>query len=476
MNKRNIIYPMFLLLLILSLKFSTLYLDYYDDERKYAVQAKYLSIHGLLSKYPGYPVHVPFFLWILAVGYKLFGESPFLSHLIVLIFSFIGTFFTYLIGKHLYDEKIGIMASLLLLFSPVYFSISGRTLYDVPLIAMATAVLYFYLRKKIPLYLIFSCILVLIKEPGTFVILAILIHLVVKREKFNNILIHGLPLIVVLIWGTSLLFGLDGNIHELGMTYPDFFERGILFPIGRLFANIYQTFVWYYKWILSLIILFVFFKYKELFSLEYLPFTLILIFYLLAFSFLPIYTNPRYFLTVNMIFFVFSAFSLNHLFKNKSWMIFVIIIMLFISCYRWNWGIKGLFQDPVFHSSIFYEKFYLNPPVYIESRGTSMDYIDVVDVEMDTRKFIINNYPSSTIVWSGRFYKSIESYVNVGYADWSTYNITFLPLTKENIFKGDLVVYESNSFISDEILEILSGMIQIKKIEKNGIYIVIYRP
>ncbi len=105
-----------------------------------------------------------------------------------------------------------------------------------------------------------------------------------------------------------------------------------------------------------------------------------------------------------------------------------------------------------------------------------MDYIDVVDVEMETRRFIINNYPNSTIVPIGRFYKSIESYVNVGYTEWSKYNITALPFTKENIYKADLVVHESNTFISDDILETLSKMTQVKRIEKKWIFITIYKP
>jgi len=473
--KNDVIYVIFLLVLVISLKISTLYLDYYDDGRTYALQAKYLSIHGPISEYPGQPVHVPFFLWTLAIGYNIFGETPFLSHLIVAIFSFIGSFFTYLLGKHLFDEKIGIMASLLLLFSPVYFSVSGQTLYDVPLTAMTAAVLYFYLRKKLPLYLIFACLLVLTKEPGTFVILAILTHLFLKKENAYNIILHSLPLIVVIIWMTSLFLKNNVDMPGMGMLHYGFFERGILFPLGRLIANIYQTFVWNYKWILTLSILFVLFRNKKLFSLKYLPFVLICIFYLFALSFLPIYTQPRYFLPVSMIFFIFSSFSLNYLFKNRSWIIFIIIISLFISCYRWNYGIKGLVQDPVFHSSIFYEKFHPRPLVYIESGGISMDYIDAVDVEMKAREFITNNYPNSNIVTTGRVFKSLESYVNIGYAEWTKYNITILPPTKENISRAHLVVYESNFFVSDDILEPLSNMSQVKKFEKNGVYIIIYK-
>ncbi len=104
-----------------------------------------------------------------------------------------------------------------------------------------------------------------------------------------------------------------------------------------------------------------------------------------------------------------------------------------------------------------------------------MDYIVVVDVEMEARKFITNNYPNSLLVAPTRFFNPLELYVNVGYAEWSKYDITVLSLTKENLSKGDVVVYESNSFVSDEILETLSKTTQLKKIEKNGIYIIIYR-
>ncbi len=151
------------------------------------------------------------------------------------------------------------------------------------------------------------------------------------------------------------------------------------------------------------------------------------------------------------------------------------MVALFISCYRWNYDIKGLIQDPVFHSSIFYEKFHPEPLVYLESGVISMDYIDMVDLEMKTREFITNNYPNSTIITSFRIFNPLELQVNIGYTDWSKYNITALPLTKENISRGDLVVYESNFFISDDVLELLSKMTQVKRFENNRMYITIYK-
>jgi 4-amino-4-deoxy-L-arabinose transferase-like glycosyltransferase len=469
-NKTDRIYFVFFLILIIFLKLPTMSLDYHWDEVIYASQAKYYSIHGLFSTPPGIIVHVPFFTWFLAINYRIFGESPFLSHFIVAIFSFIGVYFTYLLGKFLYNEKIGIMASLLLFFSPIYFAISGQVLFDVPLTAMTVVVFYFALRKKLISYLISACILVLIKEPGFLVILALLVYELFKKRNVRDILITGLPLLPLLLfgfwyWSQNLL---NRNLAFF-ITQPNF-----IFIIKRFFANVYQVFIWNYYWILTLFILFELYRKnhfkKKLIAMFTNPIFLSVIFYILLFSFTTLFLLPRYLLPIYPFSFIFSAFSLNTLFKNKNQIILLIIILLFISCYKWNSGIKGFIQDPVFHSKLFYK----NRLTSIANGELSLDYIDVVTIHTQAVDFVFKNYPNKTIVASYPLYENASLQINVGYKQWDKYNIKILFPSKKNIDKADLIIFYSLSW-TDEMKNLLIGMKPIKTFRVNEQYIDIYK-
>jgi hypothetical protein len=105
-----------------------------------------------------------------------------------------------------------------------------------------------------------------------------------------------------------------------------------------------------------------------------------------------------------------------------------------------------------------------------------MDYIDIVDVEMNARKYIIDNYSNITVVSPHRFFSPLEMIINIGYTEWSRYNITVLPLDDESIYQGDIIVYESNSFVSDKILQSFKNMTRVRKFEKNRVFISIYEP
>ncbi|MFC1632479.1 hypothetical protein ACFL2I_08000, partial [Candidatus Omnitrophota bacterium] len=62
--------------------------------------------------------HPQLFHEILAIIWSIFGYSIWLTHLVVIIFSFLGVYFTYRLGTDLKDRRTGIIAALLLFFSP----------------------------------------------------------------------------------------------------------------------------------------------------------------------------------------------------------------------------------------------------------------------------------------------------------------------------------------------------------------------
>lgn len=433
-NKKWFYFVLLLMLVIFS-KLPTMNLDYHWDAAFTASQAKYYSVYGFLSIPPGSIVHVPFFTLTLAATYKLFGESPFLSNFIVAIFSFIGSYFTYLLGEFLYNKKVGIIASLFLFFSPIYFSISGQAIFDVPLTAMTMATLYFGLRKKIFLYIISGSLLVLTKEPGGLTILALIIYQFFKKEKIYNIVIYAFPLFFLFIW-IIWYWAHTGYFLSPGAEVS---HQSFLLKVELGMNNLYQIFFWNYNWILTIFILFVFLK-RKLFNkkmIQFIPLVLTMVFYWIFFSFLFMPFLPRYLLPISPIFFIFSAFSINYIFKNKSWLISILIILLFISTYTWNLGIKGIIQDPLFHSNILFNKTLTS----ISNGELSLDYVYTLKAEKSAFEYIFSNYPNSSVIYLAKesaeyiFVNNSTSKIEIGYR-----HDILLP-TEENFKKSDILIY-----------------------------------
>jgi len=493
-NKTNLRYFIFLFILTISLKFFTLNLPYHWDENIYTFWAKWFSINGFLSTPPNYDGHVPLFLWILALNYRVFGESTFISHLIVVIFSSIGLYFVYLIGKFLYNEKVGVLASIITLFSPIYFSISGQTLLDIPLTTFTLATLYFALKKNTLFYLISACLLILTKEPGLLVVLALTIYQFIIRknfkEKIKYVVVFLLPILALFGW--NLYYWVQtSNFGYFGSGYVSFIVKyypGILMLLKKCAAVLYQLFVWNYHWVLTIIIIY---SIKFPINKKLMPLFSIMLIFIIFFSFGPFL--PRYLLPVYPLFFIICAYYLAS-FKKKTWVIFSIIILLFISSYRYNYGIKGFFQDPVFHSTIFYPKIITS----VANGELSLDYMDIVNIEKNTLDFIFDNHKNSKVTaaiplicpWN-------VNILDVGYRQWNENNVTILlypvdsltqwlkdnrsntQIDSEDLTRNDLFVIESYSPQYEEIENKFSEEISkaqiIKKFEINDKFAIIYK-
>jgi 4-amino-4-deoxy-L-arabinose transferase len=133
---KHIIYLIIILLIGLALRISISRDDFLHkwDERYHALVSKNLMSHPLkptlyetpLLKYDykiWYGNHIwlhkqPLPLWLIAISYKLFGLSEFVTRLPSLIFSFLAIIVTYLLGKTIFNKKIGLMAAF-------FFAVNG---------------------------------------------------------------------------------------------------------------------------------------------------------------------------------------------------------------------------------------------------------------------------------------------------------------------------------------------------------------
>lgn len=180
-----------LLILFFILKIPTMNVPYFWDESIAVSQVLVTAEQKLNPILPSpYDVgHPPFFYLTGALFYLVFGELPIISHIYSFIFSLITIYFTYLLGNKLIGRTGGIIASVLLMFCPIFFSQSGIFLSDMPLTALTVATIYFALNHDTKKYLISGSILVLTKEPAVITILSILLYILIeniKSKKKNN--------------------------------------------------------------------------------------------------------------------------------------------------------------------------------------------------------------------------------------------------------------------------------------------------
>ena len=174
----NLLYFIFLLLLLIILKYPVLNLPYFWDGLNYMIPTiDYIYNNKITIFLWEYNLgHPPFLFLFIGILFKIIGNSQIIANSVILLFSFLTLFFTYLIGKELFNKKIGIIASLLLLFTPIFFSYSALLILAMPLTAFTVITMYFATKNKLPLYFIFGLLLVFTELTGILVIVGIVLY------------------------------------------------------------------------------------------------------------------------------------------------------------------------------------------------------------------------------------------------------------------------------------------------------------
>jgi 4-amino-4-deoxy-L-arabinose transferase-like glycosyltransferase len=92
----------------------------------------------------------PLYYWTCAFVYKLTGRvTPGTTRLPSALYGLLGILFTFLIGKHLFNERVGLLAALMLATAAQYFRMSHFAMMDVSLAALVAGALYFYARGSV---------------------------------------------------------------------------------------------------------------------------------------------------------------------------------------------------------------------------------------------------------------------------------------------------------------------------------------
>ncbi|MCP4707735.1 MAG: glycosyltransferase family 39 protein [Planctomycetes bacterium] len=208
-----VIFIFFLALIFIS-KLPTLDLPYHWDEMgAYVGPAHWLAEGSMVRILPGrHPMgtffgHPPGLYINLVLFYKVLGETIIVSHICVLFFSFLGVYYTYLLGKYLFNRRVGTIAAIFLYGTPWYFTQSGLVLGDLPITALGVMSVYYALCGRYAGYLISSVYMVMIKETSVLIIIAVLIYIYFTERNQKGIRIkllkYGIGILVLGIFLTA---------------------------------------------------------------------------------------------------------------------------------------------------------------------------------------------------------------------------------------------------------------------------------
>jgi len=384
-----------LLLLLVVVKLPTLMLPYHWDEMgAYVTPAKNLADSGLRNIFIGFSPgprffgHPPLLYTSLALTYKVFGFSVAVSHGYVLFWSFLSIFYTYRLGKVLFNKIGGVLASLFLLFTPLYFSQSGLVLGEMPITALGVMAVYYAVRTRILPCVFCSIAAVLMKETAVAIPIAIAIYAIVFQKKCYGstpkLLLFGLPVVTLACfycWQKSVTGQWVANpyfsSHSMGsLDINNVLSKGVWVAS---FTCLHQ-----YRalWML-LILLHVLIQGKKAWKIEYVLFGLIGLFIIGAFS--VIYFGQRYILAALPYLAIVSAGAITSILQTRSCQIIIgafIIVMSMSVRHEHECGYGNFDYD--------------------------MQYTDIIAVNQQCCRYLEQKYPDVRIAafWPIRYHLS----------------------------------------------------------------------
>lgn len=192
--------------------------------------------------------HPPFKPILVSLFYKIGGFNTLSYNLVGLILGYLGIIGIYLLSKSLFNKNIAWFAAILLSTSPLFLANGINNLNDYLLTVLIILSLYFYLRKKLFLYIIVTSAAVLTKEtaalfPMSVLVIDIFFYISKRQESYKTVLIRFfvflIPLLLLFLWNKYAQ--LNGRSSDWWMT-PGGAYMAILKNVITL--NIFTKYTW----------------------------------------------------------------------------------------------------------------------------------------------------------------------------------------------------------------------------------------
>jgi len=377
--------------LIFGSKLPFVNLPFWWDEMNYIEGALEIYKNNLNPFIEWWSYKPPFIYELVALGYNLFGFGREIPRVIIIFFAFLAVYFTFLLGEKLYSKKTGFFASFLLFLSPLFFAQSGLFHADLPLTALALVTLYFFLSEKKVGYFIAASLMVLTKEAGVLVILAIVLYKVFTSRSVTRSIFLFCPAVFFFAWMVlnKLLLGWylwHHNIHYFSSVSLEKLIPILDFAFWRDFRFLLSLPL-LAGFILSLLRMDI---RKWLIKKELALFWLLAIINIVFFwwgTFLP-----RYLLVIQPLFFIVGVAAIFGIFKKTIlWLpVLAVISLLFVS---------GWFT-----------------PEFKWGGETNLNHFKAIRLHQEVAQFLENNFSSSKILTTWPMSSELE-WQKLGYVN-----------------------------------------------------------
>lgn len=320
----------------------------------------------------------PLTVWVPAFLSSVFEFSRIWGRLYMAFVSSLSLLFIYILGKQLYNRKVGLISATILFFYPLFF-IQGYFLYDTNLLTLLIlSTLYFYFVRNKVGYFISAGLMLLTKELAILLPIVIFVYdlLISKKLKtsarFKKSLFLLSPLIIFAIW---LIF----NKYYLGWfinpNYLSFKDRLSNFSLPTIVGNFYGFLINFDNLLIAICLLSTFlfglgwgyFRRSFFIKANFLLIFIFIMNYILLHFF---WFAERYLLFVYAIAILLFSDLIFIITKGVSHkIIFIVILVLTNFCFYYFYSVKaGDFSNPEKSLTLFYYK-KANPLViqYIEN-------------------------------------------------------------------------------------------------------------
>jgi 4-amino-4-deoxy-L-arabinose transferase-like glycosyltransferase len=123
---------------------------FYKDLTNYVIHHGFAHLYtyavNYLVYYPKITVYYPPLYHLILSGVFNFIISEYAAKIITLCFSLVGIFFTYKVGKLIFNEQIGLITTIIFALSPTTVYLSGSVMMDVPLYSFFMASFWLYVK------------------------------------------------------------------------------------------------------------------------------------------------------------------------------------------------------------------------------------------------------------------------------------------------------------------------------------------
>jgi 4-amino-4-deoxy-L-arabinose transferase-like glycosyltransferase len=274
-----------------------------------------------IDLYPDFFGKPPFIFITLGSLFKIFGYSPEIIHLYMLVFSLAAAYFTYKAGELLSCKEVGIASSFLLAFSPLFIAQSVNLNFDLPATALIMASYYYLLKKDSLSYVLVSTMLIMTKEVGILFIAAAGFSALFRKD-WKAIQAQIIPVLIFVGWSYGnytrhgwFLFPRDSPLFKLETIWNE-----------NLVMRLTQLFILNFNWILTFITLLsvIAWLYRNHNKIDHrrinqlMPMVLFFMIFFISVGPIRDFNLPRYVLVLYPALYLISAWAIYSFFQRKT--------------------------------------------------------------------------------------------------------------------------------------------------------------